>query len=390
MPVDGIDRDGNLGPEKITGPERKGTPIPSPSPLRRLIHDGAVPRKARPALHDQTSLWRRGSVRRIVIGFALVGFVMVYGTAGYMVMGWTFMDSFYQVVITISAVGLTEVHPLVSTPLRVHTMLVIAMGLFSVAFTLGGFLSLLTEGEFQKYLGQQRMMRQIETQKGHTIVAGFGRVGALVCEGLASSELPFVIIELDANRVPEMEARGFLHLVGDATDEAVLEQAGIERAGVLVTAMPNDAANVFITLTARELSPDLLIIARAEQPTTQKKLRQAGANHVIMPAVIGAHRIVSLLTNPTAVEFVELVTQRSSLAIEMDDIPIRADSPLAGQTIRDADIRRLTGVMVIAIKRADGRVEFPPSGDNPLDPGDSIVLLGRRANLDQFREKFVV
>ena len=109
-----------------------------------------------------------------------------------------------------------------------------------------------------------------------------------------------------------------------------------------------------------------------------------------MPAVIGAHRIVSLLTNPTAVEFVELVTQRSSLAIEMNDIPIHADSPLAGQTLRDADIGRRTGVMVMAIKRSDGRVEFPPSGDKPLEPGDSIVLLGRRASLDQFREKFVV
>jgi len=385
-----MDRVENLGLKEIAGPERKGTSIPIPGPPLRLIHDHAEPRKARPVLPERTSPWRRGPVRRIAIGFALLGFVLVYGTAGYMVMGWTFVDSFYQVFITISAVGLTEVHPLVSTPLRVHTMLVIAMGLFSVAFTLGGFISLLTEGEFQKYLGHQRMMKQIEAQKGHTIVAGFGRVGALVCEGLTSSALPFVIIEQDANRVPEMEARGYLHMVGDATDEAVLEEAGIERASVLVSALGNDAANVFITLTARELSPALLIIARAEQPTTQKKLRQAGANHVIMPAVIGAHRIVSLLTNPTAVEFVELVTQRSSLAIEMNDIPIHAGSPLAGQTLRDADIGRRTGVMVMAIKRADGRVEFPPSGDKPLEPGDSIVLLGRRASLDQFREQFVV
>ncbi len=385
-----MDRVENLGLKEVQDPERKGTSIPIPGPPRRLIHDHAEPRKARPVLPERTSPWRRGPVRRIAIGFALLGFVLVYGTAGYMLMGWTFLDSFYQVFITISAVGLTEVHPLVSTPLRVHTMLIIATGLFSVAFTLGGFISLLTEGEFQKYLGHQRMMKQIEAQKGHTIVAGFGRVGALVCEGLTSSTLPFVIIEQDANRVPEMEARGFLHMVGDATDEAVLEEAGIERASVLVSALGNDAANVFITLTARELSPALLIIARAEQPTTQKKLRQAGANHVIMPAVIGAHRIVSLLTNPAAVEFVELVTQRYSLAIEMNDIPIHADSPLAGQTLRDADIGRRTGVMVKAIKRADGRVEFPPSGDNPLEPGDSIVLLGRRASLDQFRDKFVV
>jgi voltage-gated potassium channel len=314
--------------------------------------------------------------------------VIAYGVTGYMAMGWTFMDALYQVFITISAVGLTEVHPLVTTPLRLHTMMVIAMGLFCVAFTLGGFISLLTEGEFQKYLGHQRMLRQIETLSGHTIVAGFGRVGALVCDGLAGSGRPFVIVEQEAGRVAELETRGFLHLVGDATEETVLKEAGIERAAVLVTAMPNDAANVFITLTARELSPNLMIIARAEQPSTQKKLKQAGANHVIMPAAIGAHRIVSLLTNPTAVEFAELVTRRSSLAIEMDDIPIRVSSPLAGQTLRDADIGRLTGVIVIAIKHADGRVEFPPGGDHRLTAGDSIVLLGRRPNLDQFREKF--
>jgi voltage-gated potassium channel len=356
----------------------------------RLIRDRAGPRKVRSGWTGYASPWRRGPVRRIIIGFALVGFVLVYGTAGYMLMGWTFMDSFYQVFITISAVGLTEVHPLVSIPLRVHTMLIIAMGLFSVAYTLGGFISLLTEGEFQKYLGQQRMMKQIESQKDHTIVAGYGRVGALVCEGLISSAVSIVVIEQDANRTQELEARGILHLVGDATDEEVLTAAGIERAKVLVTALANDAANVFITLTSRELSPNLLIIARAEQPSTPKKLKQAGAHHVIMPAVIGAHRIVSLLTNPMAVEFIELVTQRSSLAIEMDDIPIPSDSPLAGQTLRDADIGRLTGVMVIAIKRADGGVEFPPSGDKALDPGDSVVLLGRRASLDQFREKFVV
>src|SRR5262249_45500666 len=129
-------------------------------------------------------------------------------------------------------------------------------------------------------------------------------------------------------------------------------------------------------------------ISRAEHPSTQKKLKQAGANHVILPAVIGAHRIVSLLTNPSAVEFTELVTSRSSLAIELDDIPIKDGSFLRGKTLRDADIGRKTGVIVIAVKRADGRVEFPPSGDEPFGHGDSIVLLGRRANLDQFRKQF--
>lgn len=335
------------------------------------------------------SFWRRGSVRRILLGFAMLGFVLIYAVTGYMLLGWKFMDAFYQVFITISAVGLTEVHPLVTTPLRLHTMLVIAMGLLSVAFTLGAFISFLTEGEFYKFLGQQRMLRQIETLENHAIVAGFGRIGALVCEGLNSAAMPFVIIEIDLEQAALMESCGFLYLMGDATEEAILKNAGIARAGVLVAAMANDAANVFITLTARELAPHLRIIARAEQPSTEKKLRQAGANHVITPAAIGARRIVSLLTNPSVVEFVELVTQRSSLAIEMDEIPIGPESTLAGQSLRDADVGRLTGVIVIAAKRADGRLEFPPSGGVPFEPGDTIVLLGHRDNLNQFRRKFV-
>ncbi|QEH37446.1 Inner membrane protein YbaL [Aquisphaera giovannonii] len=347
------------------------------------------PRLADLPAHATVSFWRREAGRRILLGFSMVAVVMTYGVSGYMAMGWSFMDAFYQVFITISAVGLTEVHPLDSTILRVHTMATISMGLFAVGYTVGGFISLLTEGEFQKFLGQQRIMKSIANLTGHTIVAGYGRVGAMVCEGLAGAGMPFVVIEQDPARAAEMQTRGFTYILGDATDEGVLRDAGVGRAAVLVTSMPGDAANVFITLTARELCPNIDIIARAEQPSTQKKLRQAGANHVIMPAAIGAHRIVSLLTNPTAVEFVELVTQRSSLQIEMDDIPIVEGSPLAGLSLRDADVGRLTGVIVIAIKNRDGHLIFPARGDEVIGPGDSLVILGKRSNLDQFREKFL-
>jgi voltage-gated potassium channel len=232
------------------------------------------------------------------------------------------------------------------------------------------------------------MFRQIDRLSGHTVVAGYGRVGETVCEGLAAVGSPFVVIELSPDKIATFESLGYLYVLGDATEEKVLREAGITRARALITVMPNDAENVFITLTARELSKNLDIIARAEQSSTPKKLRQAGANHVVMPAAIGAHRIVSLLTNPTAVEFVELVTQRSRLAIEMDDIPIKAESRLIGRTLRDADIGRRTGVIVVAIKRADGHVEFPPQGDEMLNSGDSIVILGRRDHINEFRNQY--
>jgi voltage-gated potassium channel len=318
---------------------------------------------------------------------AAIHAVALYGIVGFMAMGWSFIDSLYQVVITISGVGFDEVRPITSNLARVHTMTIIGTGMLCVAFTLGSFLQVLTEIEILGYFGRQRMMKQIEMLSGHTIVVGYGRVGGLVCDELAAREHPFVVVELLNERAALAEARGFACVTGDATEEEVLKQAGIERARVLVSVMPNDAENVFITLTARQLCSNLVIIARSEGPSTPQKLRQAGADHIVTPAAIGAHRIVSLLTNPAAVEFAELVTKRSSVAIEMDEMPIATSSALAGLSVRDADIKRRTGVIVVAIKRSDGRVEFPPSGDEIMAAGDSLVLLGRRQDLDKFRHE---
>jgi voltage-gated potassium channel len=323
-----------------------------------------------------------------VYGFSAIAVVAVYGTAGYLAVGWSALDAIYQVVITISGVGFDEVRPLSSVYLRLHTMAVIAMGMLAVAFTLGSFVQFLAESEILDYVGHHRMIRRIEELSRHTIVAGYGRVGTLVCDELAERGQPFVVIELSPERSGELESRGWIFIIGDATEEGVLRKAGIERAKVLVSVTPNDAQNVFITLTARQMCRDLAIIARAEQPSTPRKLKQAGADHIVMPAAIGAHRIVSLLTNPAAVEFAELVTNRSSVAIEMDEIPIPPSSMLAGRSLRDADIKRKTGVIVVAIKRSDGRVQFPPSSDELLASGDTVVLLGERQHLEQFRQQY--
>jgi voltage-gated potassium channel len=335
-------------------------------------------------------LFRRKAVRRVVYGFTAIQVVALYGVTGYMLMGWTFIDALYQVVVTVSGVGLGEVRPLNTVGLRVFTMSVIGLGMLSVAFTLGSFVQFLTETEILEYFGRHRMSKHIETLSGHIIVAGFGRLGGLVCDELSSREKPFVVIDQSPERSAMAEARGFSIVTGDATEERVLHQAGIERAKVLVTAMPNDAENVFITLTARQMCSQIIIVSRAEGASTPKKLRQAGANHIVMPAAIGAHRIVSLLTNPAAVEFAELVTNRSSVEIEMDELLISPSCGLVGVSVRDADIKKLTGVIVIAIKRQDGRLEFPPTGNEIFAPGDSVVLMGQRLNLEQFRERFQI
>ncbi len=334
--------------------------------------------------------WHRASLRRIAVGFGGVAGVVVYGVVGYMTLGWSMFDALFMVVITISGVGFGEVRPMGTSAERVHTMIIIGSGLVAVAYTVAGFVQYLTEGEIRNYLGLTRMKRQLDELNGHTIIVGFGRIGALVAEDLSRAGTPFLIIDRSPDRLPEVERRGYLYLKGNAIEEATLIEAGIQRARSLVTVMPDDAANVFLTLTARQMAPGIEIIARAEQPATLKTLLHAGADDVVMPAAIGASRIVSLLTNKSSVQFAEMVTRPSNLGIEMQEFPVKERSSLDGLTLRNADIGRRTGVMVIAVKRVDGRVEFPPSGDEPFAAGDAVVLLGRRQSLETFRESFMV
>jgi voltage-gated potassium channel len=345
-------------------------------------------RTSRPG--EEPSIWKRRSLRQMFYGLAALVVVVLAGTLGFVAAGWSLSDAFYMVMISVTTVGYGEVRPLDSGWERVMIIAVIALGTVAVAYTVGNLVAFLTEGEIYHYLGHQRVRKQIDALDQHVIVAGYGRMGSLLCSELAKAEVPFVLIESGMDRRDELDRAEILYLIGDATEEEILRQAGIDRARALVSTIPSDAHNVFITLTARQMAPHVQIMTRAEQPSTQKKLRQAGANHVVLPASIGAHRLASLLTNPSAVEFTELVTQRSSLAIQMEEVPVAAGGLLAGKTLRDADIGRRTGVIVIAVKRADGQVEFPPPGDAHLEPGDVIVLIGRPANLEQFREAFQV
>ncbi len=269
---------------------------------------------------------RRRAIRRILTGLVVLLAVLVFGVIGYVTLGWSFGDALYMVAITVSTVGFTEVHPIDTAGLRLHTVLVILFGYVAVGYLLTGILSFITEEELQRFLGHQRVRRQIEGLKNHTIIAGMGRMGSLICHELAAVEEPFVLIDHAPEKVADIESRGWLYIFGDATEEQVLQEAGLTRAKAIVTAIPSDAVNVFITLTARQMAPTVQIVARAEQPSTQKKLRQAGADHVVLPTAIGAQRIFSILTNPSAVEFVELVTHRSSLAIELSEVAVKAHS----------------------------------------------------------------
>jgi voltage-gated potassium channel len=215
---------------------------------------------------------------------------------------------------------------------------------------------------------------RIKTLDNHVIVCGFGRMGQMVVQHLRDTKVQVVVIEVDNVRTRKLDEMGLLYLVGDATDEDVLHRAGIERARALVAVLPGDADNVFVTLTARELRSDLHIVARAEQFTAMPKLRRAGATRVISPQAIGAERIANIITRPHVVDFVEVAAK--GVDLELDEFVVGQDSPLAGKSLRDADIRKAADVMVVAIKRADGSTRFSPGADVIIQPQDTLIMIG--------------
>ncbi|MBD2231274.1 potassium channel family protein [Phormidium tenue] len=334
------------------------------------------------------------SFRRIVAGIIFFSLTVVGAVIGYMVAGWNFLDAIYMVVITIFGVGYGEVQPLSSPPLKVFTIFVIIAGALSVAYTVSGFVQMITEGEIHRALNVKRMTNEIASLEDHVIICGFGRIGQLVARKLKRDRQPFIIVDNDPERVALAQEQGYLMYQGNATDEAALEAAGIHRAKSLATVLPNDAANVFITLTAREMNPALMILARGEMPSTEKKLRLAGANHVVLPASISALRMAHLISHPSAVDFLSQTDGQhglneflAELDIQLNELVIDATSPLIGGTIGDIEVKGQGTFITVALRRADGEVIIHPSRATYLTLGDSIILMGHQGDMPNFAQQ---
>lgn len=333
--------------------------------------------------------------QRIVIGISTFVLTVVVAVSGYVLAGWTLLDSIYMVVITIFGVGYGEVQPLTSTTLKVFTILVIIAGVLSVAYTVSGFVQLITEGEIRKIIDVKRMNKDIELLEDHVIICGFGRIGQMVARQLKEAHQPFVVLDNAPERIEMARDEGYLMHLGNATDETNLEAVQIHKARTLATVLPNDAANVFITLTARELNPNLTILARGEIPSTEKKLRLAGANHVVLPATISASRVAHLITNPSAVDFlsqtdgqVGLNELLAELDIQVQEMPV--DQALVGGTIGDVEMRGKGTFIIVALRRADGEVIVHPSNSLYLAKEDTLMLMGHPGDMPNFAQKAAI
>jgi voltage-gated potassium channel len=334
------------------------------------------------------------SIQRIITGLALVALTCVISVAVYWFAGWDLIDAIYMVVITVFGVGYGEVRPLTDPKLKIFTMALVIAGCSSGAYVIGGFVQMLAEGEINRFLGARRMTKGIDQLKDHAIVCGYGRVGRILAKELHDAKCPFVVVDPNSDRLREAEAIGYLVLIGDATEEETLQLAGIARARVLATVLPDDTVNVFITLTARELNSKLEIIARGESPSTERKLLRSGANKVVLPAAIGASKISQLITRPSAesllreaVGSAHLNDELQSIGLQIAEAKIESGSPLAGKALRSAELAGAGGVVIVAIKKPDGTMQPHPAPDTVLEAFDTIILLGHSDTLPQLTLK---
>lgn len=306
---------------------------------------------------------------------------MVGGTAGYMLIeGWSLLDALYMTVITITTVGYNEVHPL-STAGRVFTigLILVGVGTFFYAATL--FMTLLVGGELFERRRTRRLSRMLDDLHDHYIVCGFGRMGAIIARELARQGAAFVIIERDVDRMHQAIERGYLAVAADASNEDVLKRVRIDRARGLIAAVSTDAENVYAVLSARLMRPDLFIVGRAESEDARGKLRRAGADRVISPYHLGGLQLAQTALRPAVVDFVELATSSENLDLNLEQVHIGDRSELNGRSLIEAGLRQRYGVVVVGIRRADGRMDFNPEPDTAMRAGDDLVVLGRAASL---------
>lgn len=334
-------------------------------------------------------------IRKIITGVAIFLLVFVVAVIGYVASGWKLDDAIYMVIITIFGVGYGEVQPVRSPALRALTIMVIVSGYAAVIYTVGGFMQMLIDGELNKVLGARRMTRDIERLSNHAIVCGVGRMGTILARDLTAAGKPFVVIDNDERRIQDAEAKGYLVIVGDATEEFILEQAGIHRAAVLATVLSDDATNVFVTITAREMNSNILLIARGENPRTEKKLRGCGADKVILPTAIGANKVAQMIIRPSAEDMLQQLTSKSDLNEELGQIGLQFNelevidrSELVGRPLTEIEVQSNHGFLIVGIRYDDNHIVLNPPGDTLLAAGNVVIVLGHHDDIPQLASRF--
>lgn len=322
-------------------------------------------------------------LRTFLLALSAPVLLLAVGTAGYMLVeGWGAFDALYMSAITVSTVGYLEVHPL-SAGGRVFTIVYLLVGVFSLFYVATSIIRSIVSGEVRTQLGRQMMERTLATIEGHVVVCGLGRMGRIVCQEFSAMEMRFVVIDRDPALVEGLNIPHGIGLAGDATSDEVLRRAGVERARTLVTLAASDADNLYIVMSARLLNDKLHIVARAADEEAEKKLVRAGANRVVSPYVIGGQRVAQAVLRPAVLDFLELAQREDFQELQIEEVSIGARGSLVGAQIKDNRIRQDLGVMVVAVRKPNGGMQFNPKPDTTLEAGDTLIALGHKDQLAQ-------
>ena len=337
------------------------------------------------SLRSVRSRYRRGPIStRVAIPLVLLAFTLVYGTVGFWVLeGFGLIDALYMTVTTLTTVGFGEIQPLSPTG-RLFTISLIMVGVVVVFDLFAMFTSLVASGHLNKILGRRSMDRSIKSLRDHYIICAYGRVGRAAAKELTERGAAVVIVEPPGELEPLLAEAGVFYIVGDSTQEAVLEQAGIRHAKGLICAVDSDAVNVYIALTARALNHELFIIARASSPESVDKLHRAGSDRVVSPYVVSGVRMASMALSPAVLEFADMVSVASDLRVE--ELVIGEGSRLESRTISDV-CAPYEGVMVLAVRKRTGELVIPPRADTVLHEQDLLIAVGPVAALSKLAEE---
>jgi len=309
---------------------------------------------------------------------------IAFGTAGYMVVeGWGFLDALYMTIITLTTVGYREVHDLTPRGI-VFTIVLLIGGVGTVFYTLTKGAQVILESEFNQIFRRKRLDKIIRGLSGHYIICGYGRMGRIIAKELADEGASLVVVEKRPAGMEEFQ--GIPVVTGDATRDEVLKEAGIDRAKGLISVLPSDAENLFVVLSARGLNPSLLIVARAIEDGSERKLLRAGATKVVSPYHIGGLRMAHTVLKPTVVDFLEFATKSGNIELQMEEIQIQEGSGLIGMTLEECGIGRDLGVIIVAIKQATGDTRFNPTFRSKVAAGDTLIALGERSRLKAVEE----
>ncbi len=324
--------------------------------------------------------------RKILIVLLLIVALWATGVVGYIVIEkWSVLESVYMTAISLTTVGFKEVRPL-SDSGRIFTIILITLGVSLFFYAAGTLAEAIVEGHIRGLIGRRRMEKKISKLNNHYIVCGYGRLGKVICQELNVRKYQVVVIDNKESAIKAAAQSGLYYLRGDATLDEVLTKAGIKRAKGLITVLGTDAANVYITISARSLNPSLIIVARAEDENAERKMFMVGATKVISPYKIGATRMALAVLKPTLTEFLDLASHSVGFDLDIEQIEIMPGSDLAGKALKEVSLREKTGVTVIAIKKKGGRLTLQLSPDEPLEPGDVIIALGTKSGVQKVFE----